>query len=360
MSASRAPSRSRVTTAALLAGAISCVLLAALVVGACRRAPPAPAAPATNTPPRVAAPRIAALAPAIAMLVSELGLRDALVARHAYDAFADQSLPTAGDQSGIDYEALLRSAPTHVLLQWGSRELPEPLVRTVRERSWTLKSFALLTLDDIPRAADELATMLAPSVDARRARDLHERFARAFARRDAIDPARVGRVLLLYSTDPPVALGPGSWHHQLLERLGARPAIVEGSASMSLHAEDVLRLAPDAIVLVRPRSAQAPPKAPPGAPSSQDSAVSREARLALLGPLAKLDLPAARSGRVLLLDDPAALTPGPNLIALADQLAETLIAWSVESPLGVGPAPTPTAAPSPAPAPSPVPLPSAR
>lgn len=348
MSPSRAPSRSRVTRAALLAGAISCVLLAALVVGACRREPPAPAAPSTNAPPRVAAPRIAALAPAIAMLVSELGLRDALVARHAYDAFADQSLPTAGDQSGIDYEALLRSAPTHVLLQWGNRELPEPLVRTARERSWTLKSFALLTLDDIPRAADELATMLAPSVDARRARDLHERFARAFARRDAIDPARVGRVLLLYSTDPPVALGPGSWHHQLLERLGARPAIVEGSASMSLHAEDVLRLAPDAIVLVRPRSAQAPPAgapaAPSGARSSQDSAVSREARVALLGPLAKLDLPVARSGRVLLLDDPAALTPGPNLIALADQLAETLIAWSL----------------APAPALSPVPLPSAR
>ena len=62
-----------------------------------------------------------------------------------------------------------------------------------------------------------------------------------------------GRVLLLWPTNPPAAVGPGSFHHEVLVRAGGRPAIESGSAYIELDAEGVLALAPDAIMVISPR-----------------------------------------------------------------------------------------------------------
>ena len=245
--------------------------------------------------------RVAALSPAVALLLDQVGAGHMVVARHGYDRWSDQSLPAAGDQAGIDYEALLAAEPTDVLLEWGSRELPDRLVELAEDGDWHIESYALSTLEDIAAAADAL-----------HARYVGSGTSPSNALEQSLQPVAgaegVGRVLLLMSADPPQVLGPGSAHHQLLVRLGATPAITEGSMWIELDAEDVLRLAPDAIVLI----------APGGIGGTEEA----------LGRLATLPIPAIQSGRVGVIDRPTALLPTLALGEVADDLAELVREWS--------------------------------
>lgn len=262
--------------------------------------------------------RIAALAPPLSMIARDLGLADRLVARHAYDAWADPALPTVLDQNGIDYPELLRARPTHVLTQWGDRPLPAPLIELSQKHSFVVEDFRFLPIDDIAAALTRFAALFPQSAPL------------AAGWRSKIDAALVpapsasaaGRVLLLHSASPPAALGPGSYHHQLLERLGATPALADGSRFMALHAEDVLRIAPDAIVLIQPRA--------PGATAPNTTPDST----ALLGPLANLRIPAlaASPPRVARLDDTDALIPGTNIVRLAARLTDILGAFAQARP----------------------------
>src|SRR5688572_2242849 len=94
--------------------------LAGLGVCACDRSAPAPG-PATAD--RAGPPRVVALSPGLAVTMRDLGLGDLLAGRHGFDAWSDPALPVCGDQSGLDYERLLAVRPTHILVQWGQRDL---------------------------------------------------------------------------------------------------------------------------------------------------------------------------------------------------------------------------------------------
>ncbi|MGD9689784.1 MAG: ABC transporter substrate-binding protein [Phycisphaerales bacterium] len=293
--------------------ALGCTCTGGLALAfGCDRAPSAPAPARAESEPR-----IVALGPAIARTLADAGHQDNLVGRHAFDLWTDDSIPVCGDQGGVDYEALLAARPTHVLLQWGRRELPPRLERLARQRGWIVRNDPLLSLDEVTASCDELWRMFEGSVGA----PPSERMARALdgAR---IDPARVGRVLLLAGVRPPTALGPGSYHHDMLVRLGARPALERGAPYVTLDAEDLLRLAPEAIVLVQPRWGVASP------PGSEPRLLSPDEARARLGRLGRLDLPALREGRVAVIDDPMAFVPGSNLVNVAAALRDQLEAWS--------------------------------
>jgi ABC-type hemin transport system substrate-binding protein len=246
-----------------------------------------------------------------------------MVARHGFDAWSPAAIPVAGDQAGIDYEALLRVAPTHVLMQWGERALPERLVELAAAQGWQVRSFPLLTLDEVARAADEVRDrVLAPSMTtdaAARMPRLSEELAAALRARP--ERARVGKVLLLAAVSPPAALGPGSYHHDMLIRLGGQSAAMDLGAYASLDVEDVIARAPGAIVLILPRAA--------GGERAGGSA-DRSARDAL-GPLALETIPAVRAGRVVLIDDSEGLVPGPGLLRVARELSAALDAWSTSA-----------------------------
>lgn len=282
-------------------------LLALLPLAACAEQPPPTPAPA--------GPRLVALSPAIAVILRDLGLADRIVGRHAYDMVLDPAVPVVGDQAGIDYEALLRVRPTHILLQWGSRDLPERLAELAPRHDWQVSNFNILSLDDLTTAARDLWRQFGPA--AAPEPPILAALDRAWTPREGLFQ---GPVLLLASVDPPAALGPGSWHHQILEHIGGTPAIAEGSHWITLNSEGILRLAPEGIVLILPRGRDAP--ATP-APSPTDLAP-------LLGRLAELDIPAVREGRVALIDDPLAHTPSTAMVGLADELAEILRRWEHE------------------------------
>ena len=131
-------------------------------------------------------------------------------------------------------------------LQWGQRERPARLTQLAATNRWSVHDYPLLALADVDDAAAEMAALWGvatlPPI-------------RGLEAGKRPDRAAVGRVLLLYGIDPPSALGPGSFHHELLVDLGATPALTEGRAFMTLDAEDVLRLAPDAVMIFNPRAA---------------------------------------------------------------------------------------------------------
>jgi ABC-type Fe3+-hydroxamate transport system substrate-binding protein len=305
---------------------LACGLLP--IVGCDRTTPPraSPSHPA-QAPKPIAHPwRLAPLSPALALVLRDLGLGESIVARHGFDAFSPQTLPIVGDQTGLDYEALLRLQPTHVLLEWGARPLPPKLQELASVHGWTISNHSMLTLDDIRATTLQLRDhfpTIAPGMPTRD--ELAARFDLAWAPRSSagqVSLREAGRVLLLAQIDPPAALGPGSCHHQLLERLGATPALARGAAWITLDAEDVLRLAPEAIVLIVPR---APGTPAPEAPTFED--LTRR-----LGRLGTLAIPAIQGKRVALIDDPLCQTPSTSMIALADELDRVLRVWAKPGP----------------------------
>jgi ABC-type Fe3+-hydroxamate transport system substrate-binding protein len=220
------------------------------------RAPAAPrrpnSAPGTSPREHTGTPRIVALSPALAIILRDLGLESHIVGRHAYDMVLPPSVPVCGNQTGIDYEALIGVRPTDVLLQWGRRELPARLQTLAREHHWAVSDYELLALDDVLSTTADLNRRFAAADPQHRGDDLLARMRTAWAPHPG-ELAAAGRILLLESIDPPAALGPGSFHHQILERLGATPAITAGKPFMTLDAEGVLSLAPDGIIIFSPR-----------------------------------------------------------------------------------------------------------
>lgn len=274
-----------------------------------------PAAP-DPAPQAAARPRVVALAPSVAQMLQDAGLAHLLVGRHGFDRWSDPALPVCGDQAGIDYEALLRVQPTHVLLQWGSRDLPPRLAALAQRHGWTVQTLSLLSLEEVRHAARDLETAFAawaPPPTPARTTLPHSAADRLDAAIRPVEPSAArtaGRVLLLSGLSPPTALGPGSYHHQILLALGAQPALTRGSAFMTLDFEDLLRIAPDTIILVT------------DGPAEQDARPAQT--ITLPRRMAGLGLAAVQRGRVYGVKDPRALLPGTSLAAVAESLAQVL------------------------------------
>lgn len=280
------------------------VLLAFCACVGCSEAPAGDAGAETT--------RVVALSPGVAQVMRDVGCGDLLVGRHGYDVWSDQSIPVAGDQDGLDYEALLRLKPTHVLLEPGVLGVPDRLSKMGQEHGWTIESFRMLTLDDVGSCARRLDGLFGSGGSAALAAQLGD-----LARADA--PTR-GRVLLLISVEPPAGLGPGCMHDEVLRGLGAVQALDEDAAPyVRLDAEDVLRLAPDAIILIAPVG---PGEAGDGV-RPLDASELDEA----LGVLAGLQIPAVREGRVAVVDGAMSLVPSSSVVGFGEALEEALSVW---------------------------------
>lgn len=263
--------------------------------------------------------RIVALSPALAITLVDLGLEEHIVGRHAWDYVLDKAIPVCGDQSGIDFEVLVSTRPTHVLTEWGSQSMPERLLAG----EWELHDLSMLSLDEVATSVVALAALFDGHVDPRRDELASAASMTPFELLERMIPqgeARYqGRVLLLWPTNPPAAVGPGSFHQQVFERVGGRPAMEQGGAYIELDAETILTLAPDAVMIIAPRRVGEPAR-------EYDWAAIVE----LLGLVADLDVPAVRDRRVVVLDDSLALTPSTALIDFGRDVRTALEVWGRE------------------------------
>ncbi len=275
--------------------------------------------------------RMAALSPAIAVMLRDLGFEDRIVAKHDYDMVLSGQVPAAGSELGFDLEVLIETNPTHLFFQKTSAERSPKLLQIADERGWILFERPLNTLDDIAVAMDDLYYLFkgAPQgqpteFDVMQDQDRtppSEGLALAWDDLGPIADA-AGKVLVLGSVDPIGAMGPGSYHHQLITRLGATPAVAEGSMWIELDYEDLIALNPDSIILISPQQQTEDDRfGEPAVPTLDEIKGA-------FGPLADLPIAAFESGRVGVIDHPLGLLPSGALGEVADEIAAMFELWA--------------------------------
>jgi len=198
-------------------------------------------------------------------------------------------------------------APTHVLAMTGSAGLPLRVHELAEAGRFVLADW------EYPGEIDA-ATALIVAVGEALGREKRTAALAAKLQRqlDAIaaltgDRQRPGG-LIVFGTDPVMASGPGTVNDQLLRIAGGRNVAAEARVTAPVYDREALRsLGPEVIFLLQP-----------GAPPLRGGDDPR------LKVFTGLNLPAVRGGRVVLLNDPAVLLPGPSMAATAGAMAEVL------------------------------------
>ncbi len=249
------------------------------------------------------------LSPAITDILLDLELGGFVVGRGAWDEQLGSEIPRVGDLSNLDLEGLIALGPTDVILQAGRRGTPSALLKTAEAQGWKVINRQIDSLDDLFATVDALVDELSMDGDEElrersrlRAEVLLQEFEGVTKPLEAEALAGWGSVLLLYSSDPPSAFGPGSYLDEVIGRMGLVNVLAEGGAWQELDAEMVVALNPGAIVLVR------------------IGAIAGAGRDADLGRLGKLPLTAMEEGRAFQISHPQAHLPGTCVIEVARQL----------------------------------------
>jgi iron complex transport system substrate-binding protein len=223
--------------------AIAAIAASALV--ACGRVPDAPSAAARL--------RIVSLSPALTHTVEALGGAPAIVGCTPWCGAAGARV--VGSLEDRDLEAIAALRPTAVLRQ--ARDADPALERVAASVGATVQRWRLDSVADVRDSLEPLAELLAAGgIDG--ARDAAARVVAAHeqALRPTVQAA--GAVLFVFSLDPPTAFGAGTYVDDLWRAMGGRNAI-ERPGYPALTAEDVLRMAPTALVLVGTAAGTAAP-----------------------------------------------------------------------------------------------------
>jgi len=308
----------------------SILFLLVLMSTSCNKSPSQADSSSSSDPSSNQELRLAALSPGIAVMLRDLGYEDQIVAKHEYDMVLSDQVSAAGSEIGFDLEVLIQTNPTHLFFQKTTADRSPRLLALAKERGWVIFERPLNTLDDIASTMDDLY-FLFEGLPERRPRqyDMNEVLGKqtpsvALANSlDDLGPAadRAGRVLVLGSVDPIGVMGPGSYHHQIIERLGATPAIVEGAMWIEMDYEDLIALNPDSIIYIAPRQSTVDDRFGTG------SGMTIEEIKAIFGPIAELPIAAVEHGRIGVIDHPLGLLPSGALAQVAEQIRALMESW---------------------------------
>ncbi|MCL4210375.1 MAG: hypothetical protein KJZ68_06910 [Phycisphaerales bacterium] len=291
---------------AMLLGA----LLAALTWSGCRETAPPVAAPSDRPL------RIASLSPALSRLAVDAGLGEFIVGRSTYCDMLPTDLPVIGNLYDVDFENLVRVRPTHLLVQPPATGVSRELEQVAREHGITILARRLNGVADVLAPLEDARSLLTPLEPSRRARarnrldELRDRIT-ALTRSNE-DVAWRGRVLIALPGDPVLAFGDATYLGELVKARGGHNVVVS-AGWVQLTLEDVTRLDPQAIIIVRAVKVGDPRQA--------------------AGPLADLDIRAVREGRLAVLSHPEASLPSTSVIEVAEELDAILHAWADSSEL---------------------------
>jgi ABC-type hemin transport system substrate-binding protein len=285
--------------------------------------------------------RFAVFSPAIGVMLRDLGFEDDIVGRHSYDTALSSSIPVVGSHIEIDDEVLINANPNVLIFEENSITIPQRIRDLADARGWMIWTFKLESLDDIAITLDDLYLRLVGfpedansdddpltfAVDPTKRFDIElpsARLARVWSPLGR-DATSAGRTLLLAGVDPPGALGPGSFHAQMIERMGITNALTTGNMWQEMDLEDLVELAPDSILIFSPADAGSDQGI------GEPEPMGWSAILAALGPIASLPLPAIEQRRVGLITHPQALLPSSTLGQVGDEVRKTLALWRERS-----------------------------
>ncbi len=295
------------TWAALLLAGIACAM------PGCERK----GAPGTSgSAPQKDHLRIVSFSPAISRTLVDFGLADRIVGRTPHCDSLNRSIPVVGDLLNVDYEQLIRLAPTHVLVQPPAVGGDSHLLDLAGQHDWKVAQWHLNGREDIEQMVRDIPAVLFADGSAERAAasaksaELLNRIAEALS--PGTKPLFHGRTLMVNAIDPVMVFGRETYLDDVLTALGAsNAASSRGWAQLTL--EDVIHLNPEAIIIVKPGF---------GRRSSIDDAA---------GPLGRLNVAAVANHRIGVLAHADAFTPSTGIIPVADELRTLLQSFAEKS-----------------------------
>ena len=287
-----------------LAGAVS-ALLAVLSSGC------GPCVPAggSGRPGASTELRIVSLSPALSRTLVDFGLADNVVGRTPFCRSLDPGVPVVGSLLDVDFELLVKVMPTHLLVQPPAGGIDPDLGALAAQHGWTVGEWHIDTIDDIERLILDLPDVLF-DVDSPQHAEAVTRAAELVNEIAAVlspggDQRWPWRTLLVSDAHAVSVFGRGTYMNDLLLAMGGTNAIdVDGYPQLSL--EDVVRLDPEAIILIVPGLSQ------PADP------------VAAAGALGTLEISAVRDGRVAWLAHPDVLVPSSGVVDVAREFRRVL------------------------------------
>lgn len=286
---------------AMLLGA----LLTALAWSGCNENAPPAAAPSDRPL------RIASLSPALSRLAVDAGLGEFIVGRSTYCNMLPADTPVIGNLYDVDFETLVRVRPTHLLVQPPAAGISTELEQVAQEQGIVILARRLNGVADVLSALEDARGLL-PRLEPARREQVNTRLNELLAQvagllKPVEPPGWSGRILIALPGDPVLAFGENTYLGELARARGGEN-VVASDAWVQLTLEDVTRLNPDGVIIVRAVKVEDP----------RDAA----------GPLADLDISAARAGRLAVLSHAEASLPSTSVIAVAAELDAILRSWS--------------------------------
>jgi ABC-type Fe3+-hydroxamate transport system substrate-binding protein len=281
--------------------------------------------------------RMVVFSPAIGVMLQGLGFEDKIVGRHSYDTALSKTIPVVGSHIEIDYEILITVEPTDLFFEINTTEIPDRVSQLADEHEWQIWTYELKTLDDIAQGVDDLYLKLVGFPEPEPRTELLDFEVNPTSRFDIELPSarlarswspmgrsasNAGRMLILAGVDPPGAMGPGSFHAQMIERLGVKPALTTGGMWQELDLEDIISLNPDSIILFMPKTDD------PADLIGEPVVMSQEEIFAKLGAISSLDISAVRKNQIAVVEHPLGLLPSTSLGQVADQVRAIIDSWN--------------------------------
>jgi iron complex transport system substrate-binding protein len=292
---------------ALAAVAAACVALLGLLAVACGPVgrPSADDAPSDSGSGAAAAPRrLVSLSPNVTEILFRLGVGDRVVGVDDYSDHPPEARekPRLGGYLDPDLERLVSLAPDLVILLAAQGGLAAKLEAL---------GLDVLQVDnqDLADVAASMRTLGEAVGEPRRGRELARAFEAALAPREL--PAPPGRVMVVAGRAPGspgemLVAGPDSYPYELVSRLGADNVFSDlGSRYATVGAEEVVARAPATVVELRADRLD----------DAAKRALAADWRDLLGGGV-----------RVVVVDGPEVLIPGPRLPEVYDRLAAGLTA----------------------------------
>ena len=275
------------------------------VSAGCDRSEATSAADHDHSVTTVTTDSIISLSPAATDLLLGMGAADRLVGVSTFDSDPRiASLPRVGDYENVDWERIVTLAPRHMIVQMAPDRLPAGFVERAKKLNVELHLSHIDRLDDITREAIEIGEKIGRPGDAKAF--VEKLTAPIEAAKRAADRKPRIRTLIAVSEDGLGVAGHGTYLDDLLTAAGGENVLGSSRGGyVKLDREALLALAPDAIVHLSPASAV---KRAPVTPAWNDLA----------------GVPAAKSGRVLTIDEPWALMPGAHVGELAARISNFL------------------------------------